>query len=359
MTINGQHVEFIEGATIFEIATAAGMHIPTLCHKQGLSPTGGCGVCVVEDIETGEIMPSCATVAMESFNLSTVSEKVNVARTAALELLLSDHPADCDAPCQMACPSGLPVQAMLALVAVRNWDAAKELAQRYPFVCGDRFCQTTCEKVCRRSRLGGPVAICAIHRRLCDDVSVEPAKKERSPHKFRSRMKGLSDDAMMELAAEQGMRIYSAEAPIDLELAVYEARRCLQCGCGKPDNCGLRDLCGEFGVKQPDHTGTLRAITRESGPNGFQFDSSRCILCGLCERTAHQLGAKIGPACHGRGFDARIGPPLGRSWADMDIETLIACADVCPTGAMFFERSAQVKKEPLGKQTKASRPLQI
>ena len=337
MTINGHTVEFIEGATILQIATAAGIHIPTLCHKEGLHPAGGCGVCVVEDIDTGKIMPSCATVAIESLNLSSNSEKVTAIRNSALELLLSDHPADCDAPCQMACPSGLPVQKMLRLVAVRKWDEAKELARQYPFVCGDKLCETSCEKVCRRSKLGGPVAICAIHRRLCDDISSEPVKKERSPHKFRSRMKGLPDEVVLDMAEERGQRIYSGGTPIDDDVAVYEARRCLQCGCAKPDNCELRDLCGELGIKQTDYTGTLREIDRESGPHGFQFDSSRCVLCGRCVRTAQGLGVTIGPACHGRGFDARIGPPLGRTWDDMDLGTLRACALACPTGAMCIE----------------------
>ena len=338
MKINGQQVEFIEGATILEIATAAGIYIPTLCYKKGLTPAGGCGVCIVEDLSTGKIMPSCATVAIDSLNLNSNSEKVIAIRNSALELLLNDHPADCEAPCQMACPSGLPVQKMLKLVAVRKWDEAKELAQQYPFVCGDSLCETPCEKVCRRSKLGGPVAICAIHRMLCDDVSVDPTKKVPSPHKFRSRMKGLSDEVMLELAEEKGKRIYSSDNPINKELAVYEARRCLQCGCGKPDNCELRDLCGELGIRQTNYTGTIREIFRESGPGGFQFDSSRCILCGRCVRTAQNLGVKIGPACHGRGFDARIGPPLGRSWDDIDVETLTACADVCPTGAMVAAR---------------------
>jgi NADH dehydrogenase/NADH:ubiquinone oxidoreductase subunit G len=46
---------------------------------------------------------------------------------------------------------------------------------------------------------------------------------------------------------------------------------------------------------------------------------------------------KIGPAYHGRGFDARIGAPLGRTWGNMDEQTLAICVDACPTGAMFFE----------------------
>jgi len=337
MTINGQEVDFIEGATILEIAASSGISIPTLCHKKGLHPTGGCGVCVVEDIDTGKIMPACATVAINSLNICSNSEKVLRIRNSALELLLSDHPADCEAPCRMACPSGLPVQKMLELVAGCKWDEAKIIAQKYPFVCGDSKCNTPCEKVCRRSEFGGAVAICAIHRRLCDDVSVEADKKQRSSHKFRSRMKGLPDDVILELAEEQGQRIYSCGTPIDKELAVYEAKRCLQCGCGKPDNCELRDLCGEIGIKQADYTGTLRKIVREKGPYGFRFDSSRCVLCGRCVRTAQVMETAIGPACHGRGFDERIGPPLGRTWEDMNIETLTACTEACPTGAMVIE----------------------
>jgi ferredoxin len=224
-------------------------------------------------------------------------------------------------------------------VAERDWEDAKNLALQYPFVCGDSLCQTPCEKVCRRSKLGGPVAICAIHRMLCDDVAVDSVKKEPSTHKFRSRMKGLSDELMLEMADEKGLRIYSCSTPIDKELAVYEARRCLQCGCGRPDDCELRDLCGSLGVKQGNATGTTRAIVRESGAFGFKFNSSRCILCGRCVREMQQHPSdKIGPAYHGRGFDARIGPPLGRTWDDMDQETVNACVAVCPTGAMVAEK---------------------
>lgn len=339
MTINGQPVRFIEGATILEIATAAGIHIPTLCFKQGLHPVGGCGVCVVEDTDSGKIMPACATMAIEPLNLSSNSKKVMEIRNSALELLLSDHPADCEAPCQMACPSGLPVQKMLQLVAARKWDEARVIAKRYPFVCGDKFSGTACEKACRRSKLGGAVAICAIHRKLCDDISLEPEKKPRSTHTFRSRMAGLSDEVLLAMADEKGSRIYSGQAPIDDELAVYEAKRCLHCGCGRPDDCELRDICGALGVRQGNATGTTRAVARERGAHGFRFDSTRCILCGRCVRATQLLGCdKIAPGFHGRGFDARIAPPLGRTWDDMDDQTLVTCVAACPTGAMCTER---------------------
>ena len=336
MKINGQSVAFIEGATILEIARAADIYIPTLCHRQGLPPVGGCGICIVEDLATGVTMPACATVAIDSLDISTDSERVVAIRRSALELLLSDHPADCEAPCQMACPSGLPVQHMLEFVAAGRWDEARAVAHQYPFVCGESRADTPCEKVCRRAVLGGAVAICAIHRFLCDDRAVEKQKIERSRHPFRSRMKSISDEELLELADEPGARVYSGTVPIDQDVMIYEARRCLKCGCERPHNCELRDLCGALAVKQPPYVGTNRHIFREQGPGGFRFDSSRCILCGRCVRAAAELKTDISPACHGRGFDARIAPPLGRTWNDMQLETLKVCVDACPTGAMAF-----------------------
>jgi len=106
--------------------------------------------------------------------------------------------------------------------------------------------------------------------------------------------------------------------------------------------CDLRELCGSLGIKQGNATGTTRAIVRESGSFGFKFDSTRCILCGRCVRTMQlQSSDQIGPVCHGRGFDARIGPPSGRTWDDMNESTVQRCVDACPAGAMFIERSAQ------------------
>jgi len=151
--------------TVFDAAKAAGIEIPTLCHREGLHPTGGCGVCTVEDTATGRLLPACASRADDAMRIGTATERARAHRKAALELLLSNHPADCEAPCQMACPSGLPVPEMLRLAAAGRWDDAAALARQHPVVCGN----TPCEKVCRRKPLGGAVAICAVHRLLAGE----------------------------------------------------------------------------------------------------------------------------------------------------------------------------------------------
>lgn len=48
ITINGISTEADQNTTILAAATQMGIHIPTLCHLEGLSPTGACRVCVVE-----------------------------------------------------------------------------------------------------------------------------------------------------------------------------------------------------------------------------------------------------------------------------------------------------------------------
>ncbi|MFZ1766972.1 MAG: 2Fe-2S iron-sulfur cluster-binding protein [Candidatus Nitrotoga sp.] len=40
ITIDGQEIPFLVGQTIMDAALAAGVYIPHLCHRQGLTPHG-------------------------------------------------------------------------------------------------------------------------------------------------------------------------------------------------------------------------------------------------------------------------------------------------------------------------------
>jgi len=333
MTINGTTVPVSPGMTVYEAARSAGIAIPTLCHRDGLHPSGGCGVCTVEDTATGRLLPACASRADDAMRIETNSERARAHRKAALELLLSNHPADCEAPCQMACPSGLPVPELMRLVADAKWDEAETLVQQYPVNCG----HAPCEKACRRKPLGGAVSICAIHRVLTGTKEIpSPMKGKRTAKaQFRSRMAGLPDATLLSLAPEKGPRTELAEgAAFTRQHAAYEGARCLQCGCRKADDCRLRNLCTEAGARQSAFAGERSAIVREGDGRGFAFDAARCVLCGICVRAAEAMGVSVAPTFHGRGFNAHIAPPIGRAWNDIAPEVLAACAASCPTGAM-------------------------
>jgi NADH dehydrogenase/NADH:ubiquinone oxidoreductase subunit G len=41
----------------------------------------------------------------------------------------------------------------------------------------------------------------------------------------------------------------------------------------------------------------------------------------------------------GRGFDARIAPPLRKSLADVDFDGIVKLVEACPTGALTLKRA--------------------
>jgi len=47
LTIDGQEIPFTAGQTIMDAALAAGIYIPHLCHRSGLTPHGSCKLCSV------------------------------------------------------------------------------------------------------------------------------------------------------------------------------------------------------------------------------------------------------------------------------------------------------------------------
>ncbi len=95
VTINGQEVQGREGQTILEVAQAAGVDIPTLCHDPRLEPYGACRMCLVEVEGARGPMASCGTAVRDGMKVETHSEKIMKMRKFILELLLTNHPLDC------------------------------------------------------------------------------------------------------------------------------------------------------------------------------------------------------------------------------------------------------------------------
>jgi len=95
ITLNGRTMEAREGETILSAARRLGLDIPTLCHMEGLPPTGTCRVCVVEDRKTGKLIPSCSFPVSDGMDIATHSNQAVAARKTIIELLLASHPDDC------------------------------------------------------------------------------------------------------------------------------------------------------------------------------------------------------------------------------------------------------------------------
>jgi len=177
LTIDNQKVQVPAGTTVLEAAEKLGIAIPTLCHKQGFEPSAGCMVCVVQISGFSWLMPSCGTPAEEGMAVQTGTNEVNLARRAALELLLSDHIGDCEGPCRLGCPANMDIPRMIRFIAEGRADKAIEIIRRdiaLPAVLG-RICPAPCEKVCRRAAQDAPVSIRLLKRFAADADLDAPA----------------------------------------------------------------------------------------------------------------------------------------------------------------------------------------
>ncbi len=154
--LNGKIVKGNPGETILELARRHNVHIPTLCNDPRLEPFSSCYLCVVE-IEGYKILqPACSTKIAEGFKIDTENDRIRKARKTALDLLASNHYADCLAPCKSTCPAGVDVQGYISLIEKGLYSEAIGLIKEtnpLPAICG-RVCVRPCEAACRRNLLG-------------------------------------------------------------------------------------------------------------------------------------------------------------------------------------------------------------
>jgi predicted molibdopterin-dependent oxidoreductase YjgC len=122
--INGKSIAVEPKDTILKAAIRAEIYIPTLCFHPDLPPhkgdrpieavyqgetrienhsahthaedtESGCGLCVVERIDTGELIRSCLTQVSDGMQIVTESEAIKARRQEMLAEILADHPHAC------------------------------------------------------------------------------------------------------------------------------------------------------------------------------------------------------------------------------------------------------------------------
>jgi NADP-reducing hydrogenase subunit HndD len=100
LTIDGKQVEVAKDTTLLKAAKTVGIDIPTLCYFELKdlnieNKPGGCRICVVEVKGRRNLAPACTTKVENGMVVSTHNIRVLNARRTVLELILSDHPAEC------------------------------------------------------------------------------------------------------------------------------------------------------------------------------------------------------------------------------------------------------------------------
>lgn len=173
LRINHQELEVQDGSTLLEAANAAGFEIPTMCFNGELEHFASCMVCMVKDQKNGALLPACSTRALEGMDIVTENAELTEARKTALDLLLSEHVGDCEAPCRIACPAYMDIPEMNRLIAAGREEEAYQTVLKdiaLPSILG-RICPAPCESVCRRKSVDSAVSICLLKRFTADSTS--------------------------------------------------------------------------------------------------------------------------------------------------------------------------------------------
>jgi NADP-reducing hydrogenase subunit HndD len=168
LTIDQHSVEVPQNTTVLDAAKLVGIDIPSLCHMKlhdmGIeNKPAGCRICVVEVEGRRNLAPACVTIVTEGMKVRTNSIRVLNARQTVLELILSDHPADC-----LVCvkSGNCDLQSMANRFDIRNisykGEQSKYREDSSPSIIRDmdkcimcRRCETMCNEVQTVGALSG------------------------------------------------------------------------------------------------------------------------------------------------------------------------------------------------------------
>jgi NADPH-dependent glutamate synthase beta subunit-like oxidoreductase len=182
MKIDGISVSVEENTSLLDAAKKIGKEIPTLCFNDKITHNTSCFVCVVKDLKSGRFLPSCAARVAPDMEIDTESKEVLDMRRTCLDLLLSEHSGDCEAPCTISCPAHAAVEEYVRLGKEgKHLEGLKVIKERIPLpISIGRVCPRFCEKDCRRNVEDAPVAINEF-KRTAADLHYGEYLEERKP----------------------------------------------------------------------------------------------------------------------------------------------------------------------------------
>ncbi|HDY8125814.1 formate dehydrogenase subunit alpha [Vibrio vulnificus] len=177
IVIDGKYRIVEAGQTVLQAAKVCGVEIPSLCGMNRSGEKIPCDLCVVE-VESGGTRRACELEVYNGLTVNTQSEALSAHRKQALNRIMSDHYADCEAPCKTACPAGVDIQSYLYHIAQNDHQKAIEVIKRtlpMPLSIG-RVCPAFCESECRRSLVDDAIAIRQLKRHAADaDLAAQEA----------------------------------------------------------------------------------------------------------------------------------------------------------------------------------------
>jgi hypothetical protein len=341
--IDNINFEAAEGLTIIDVARDAGIHIPSLCFSDRLPHYSSCMVCMVKDKRTGHFLPSCSALVQNGMDIETTSEDVVNIRKKSIELLLSEHRAECEAQCKVVCPEGYDIPLMNRLLCANDLDGAINLSTSQTkfsvLKCFD--CNGYCENACRRKKIDAPVSIrnmqMFVYGQIRKGLEQEDLglTQQKAPKRFSSRIGTIEQSELKEWLKECKNGLSRFRDITNFESAAQESGSCMHCDCRASIDCKLRFLADELAVKDPKGKLVNSPIQKKINiDTGLIFENAKCIKCGLCVRLCEELKEEPALCFIKRGFISIISEPLTEDFDNILKTRSKEVVEICPTGAL-------------------------
>jgi predicted molibdopterin-dependent oxidoreductase YjgC len=339
--------------TILEVAKREGISIPTLCHKDKVDHYTSCMVCLVKEKISGKFLASCSARVMDGMEIDTGSQHVIEMRNKSVELLLSEHRADCEAPCRIVCPAGYNIPLMNRLLAAVDVEKATDLVRNQlnteTLWCFN--CAGYCQNACKRKKIDIPVSIKNLQifisgkdnpvviqdEKVKTGDKIPIARPEKIKKRFASLTGKTSEPELKEWLKETDDITQRYSSITDLKNASAEASACMHCDCRAADNCELRDIADLLKLKDP--RGKIingPAVKKINRKTNLIFENAKCIKCGLCVRICEESTDEPALCFIKRGFVTILSEPLTHGFEDVLLSKTKECIEICPTGALAW-----------------------
>jgi ferredoxin len=270
---------------------------------------------------------------------------------------LSEHRAECDAPCRVVCPAGYNIPLLNRMLADNKTEEAIKLTlseiESNEIQCIN--CPAYCENACRRKKVDTSISIrnlkifIALKNRntKVDNISADfqydrkdtgsqnKSRQKQENKRFMSLIGKLEQSELMEWIKECAMNEPRFREISDNDSAFSEAKSCMHCDCRAADDCRLRDISQEFGLKNPSGKLVYAPIAKKINlQNNLIYENAKCIKCGLCVRVCEDKTEEPQLCFINRGFISIISEPLTNEFVETMKSTAKDCIEVCPTGAL-------------------------
>ena len=124
--------------------------------------------------------------------------------------------------------------------------------------------------------------------------------------------------------------------------------------CEMSGSCELQDLGYRYRVDHWVFSTYTKAFPLDATHKYYLMEHNRCVLCGRCIRACDELVANHTLGLGQRGSESMVRADANILLGESSCISCGTCTQVCPTGALFYKRSAFMGKDSVTKQVKST-----